>query len=433
MTFAAKRRLDYLLGEPLCGLLNAWVRLFGFLLRRDHHLSPNFRRLWVLKFVGLGSLLNARPLLRALRQTYPDAELTLITFPGTRFVGDRLPQFDRVVVARDDTLGKLAWDCLRLVLRAWRERPELTVDLEVHSRFSTLVSVLTMARNRAGFFHSTAMFREGMYTHLMYFNRFQHVVDCYQQLGRALGCAATPASLATETELLRAEDYREAEGYLARLPAGDSIRLIAVNPNASPLCPERKWPAVSFSRFIDALLQLGDWRVVLVGAPAERAVNEAVLRGAVPPHRNRVHNAAGELSLGGTLALLTQARLLVTTDSGLLHFAAALGVDTVSLWGPGWPGSYAPKGDRHRAVREAVYCSPCLYMADEPPCAGDNQCMKRLPVAKVLAAAAELLGIEVSRLPSVEEPSLRTGYLPGYVARRSVPTRPAGPIGGQSR
>jgi ADP-heptose:LPS heptosyltransferase len=184
---------------------------------------------------------------------------------------------------------------------------------------------------------------------------------------------------------------------------------------------------------LDALLQLGDWQVVLVGSPDERAVNEAVLQGMAPAHRERVHNAAGELSLGGTLALLTRTRLLITTDSGLMHFAAALGVDTVSLWGPGWPGSYAPRGAGHRAVCEAIYCSPCLYMADEPPCAGDNQCLKRLPVAKVLEAAAELLGIEADRLPQIEEPSLRTDYLPGYVARRSVVPEHLDSAGGRRR
>lgn len=419
MKFSAKRRLDYVIGEPVCGLIDLGMRVLGRLLRRDHRLSPDFKQVWIIKFVGMGTVVNAVPLLRGLRQTYRQARITFITFPGMAPLLQRLPEVDHLHVLHDDNLLRLAWDCLVLMLKAWRTKPELVVDLEAHSRFSTILASVSAARNRAGFYHSTALFRSGLYTHLMFFNRFNHILDCHRQLGRMLGCETDGDE---KTWLgVTAEEKDEARCYLEEAGVTDPTSMILVNANAGPLCKERRWPREKFALLIETMIRDLNRTVVLIGAPLETEANETVRALICEPLRRRVRNAAGKLSFGGTLALIDIAPLLVTNDTGPLHFAAALGTPTVSLWGPGAPQSYAPRGDSHRAVSESIYCSPCLYMADEPPCAGDNQCMKRLAVSKVLAAVIEVLGLEQQVEAAVEVPSQPSPYLPGYMGRQGVP------------
>jgi ADP-heptose:LPS heptosyltransferase len=119
-------------------------------------------------------------------------------------------------------------------------------------------------------------------------------------------------------------------------------------------------------------------------------------------------DVAGRLSLGALAAVHRQARLVVTTDSGALHVAAAMGAPAVGLFGPGDPFRFAPLAppDRVRIVRTEVPCSPCGTLED-PPCGAvvEPACVRAIGVASVLRAAAELL-----RSPSPEaSPPARFG------------------------
>lgn len=120
--------------------------------------------------------------------------------------------------------------------------------------------------------------------------------------------------------------------------------------------------------------------------------------------REPVINLAGATSLGGLLALLQRAKLLVTNDSGPMHLADALGTKIVSLWGPSSPQSYGNWSPRHRMIYRNVYCSPCLLLVDKPPCQGDNQCMKGIRVREVAEAALSVLGQSMPSGLAVPEP-----------------------------
>ncbi|MBI2301929.1 MAG: glycosyltransferase family 9 protein [Armatimonadetes bacterium] len=426
MRFATKRRLDFLVGEPVCVVLNLLARLLGRLLHRDHALRSDFRCIYVVKLLGLGSVVNATPLLRALRGAYPRARLLFVGFEGLGALLDRLPLVDDRVLLRDRSLWLLAWDAVRLFVRAWRERPELVIDLEVHARASTILTTLTAARNRAGFTHSTAMFRSGLYTHLLYFNRWAHIADCYLQLGRLLGADSDDTRL--EPPRLLDRDQAEVEEYLAGRRVGEAF--LAVNANVGELCEERRWPPERFSRAVEELLELGLGPLVLIGAPSETALNQRVIDGVREELREQVHQAAGALTLGGTLALLARARLLLTNDSGPLHLAAALGTPTVSLWGPGLPQTFRPRHGHHRVIFHGVYCSPCLYLVDTVPCNGDNLCMQSIAWQTVVHQVLDLLGDP--RAASYSDPGGPSGstYFAGemarWVARPSRTEQPGG-------
>lgn len=61
------------------------------------------------------------------------------------------------------------------------------VDLEVYSRLTTVISTLTCARNRVGFYIEAVFWRKSLYTHLIYFNRFAGTFLWYDAVARLLG------------------------------------------------------------------------------------------------------------------------------------------------------------------------------------------------------------------------------------------------------
>jgi ADP-heptose:LPS heptosyltransferase len=122
-------------------------------------------------------------------------------------------------------------------------------------------------------------------------------------------------------------------------------------------------------------------RLVFLGGASDREDVErilAVLHPAFPQHR--AENRCGELSLAESVGLLAGADEFWGVDSGLLHYARLLGVRSRSFWGPTHPDTRLKPipGLAERVDYRKVPCSPCIHLAEEPPCRGHNVCIENL-------------------------------------------------------
>jgi len=95
-------------------------------------------------------------------------------------------------------------------------------------------------------------------------------------------------------------------------------------------------------------------------------------------------SAAGETSLRELAALYEKASVLLTTDSGPMHLAAAVGTPVVALFGPTSPERTGPYGEGHVVIRKDMDCSPCFRKACET-----MECMKTIRVEEVFEAVRE--------------------------------------------
>jgi ADP-heptose:LPS heptosyltransferase len=95
--------------------------------------------------------------------------------------------------------------------------------------------------------------------------------------------------------------------------------------------------------------------------------------------------------LSETAAVIQKSVLLLSGDSGVLHIAMGLGVPTVSLFGPGRAGKWAPRGERHIVINKGLSCSPCTTFGTTPPCPISAQCLNDITVDEVFNAVAVLL------------------------------------------
>jgi ADP-heptose:LPS heptosyltransferase/SAM-dependent methyltransferase len=416
-------------------VLNAFTRLLGWCLQRDHSVDPqSVRCIVVSKFVGIGSILQATPLLRALRHHFPHARLVLLTAASNSSLVPHLDGIDDAVYVDDRNLRVLLGTTVRAVLRLIRQRVDLFFDLEVYSAYATLLALCSMARNRYGFYRQSARFKLGIYTHLVYFNTQKPVRRLYLQLGAAAG-VLLPADEALGPLRIGEGDRRRIRDCWRQV-AGEALleKAVVVNPNASDLLVERRWPLERFAEVIERLAQLGH-TVVVTGAKSETGYVESLVGTLSPETRAHVVNTAGLLDFGAFCALLEASRCVVTNDTGPMHLAIALGRPTVCLFGPGDPNHYGVRDGEIRIIWKGVFCSPCLYHSDEPPCGGDNVCMKKICAVEVLAAVAELLenaaGPREPRAsgpgPGDEERLDSTGRPLGVVIRHAIIDRPLRP------
>lgn len=398
--FSLFRLLDRFVGGLACAALTPIVWLLHEL-SRDR--VPRARRILVIKFFGMGSILRGWPLFEALRRSHPGAVLHLLTFSSNTGIARRMGVFDEILEVRPS--GALVPDMFRRIAQISTRRYDIVVDLEFFSNFATLLTALTRAPIRVGYYLRLS-FREGILNRIVPYNPSRHITEVYAALGRSIGVEAErpaePRLRAGAWDRSRLRDLLETMGVAPDEP------LILLSVASSGLCDERRWPAGRFAWLADRLGESG--RVLFVGAPGERDQVEEVRARCARP----TLNLAGRTDLGVFVALLERARLVVANDGGPAHMADAVGAPLVALYGPESPDHYGPLGERTVAFHAGFYCSPCLNAANTKvaPCNGRNACMSAIPREDVLEAARILLeGRAV--------PAERRGFWRGYGGRHA--------------
>ncbi|HBA89285.1 MAG TPA: hypothetical protein DCZ75_15255 [Geobacter sp.] len=383
MNIRTMKTIDRYAGGFLCLLLEFCQRLRCPFQR--HEKRP-YRRILLMKFFGLGSILLATPMLRAIKLRHPEASIGFLTFAGNREMVERLGLADVIYTLRTDTPAHFAGDLFGTLRGLRRDSYDVAIDMEFFSKFSTIVTYLSGSPMRIGYF-LRQMWRGNLLTEQVYYNHYKHITEVFAALAAPLDVSVTDYSL--QPPVISADDRRRADALLARegIEAGDL--LIAFNVNVSDLSYERRWSQDEFLELARGLLSELKVRLLFIGAPSEAAhVTETVrLLGS----GDRVVNLAGKTTLGELLCVMERCRMLVTNDSGPLHLAASLGVATASFFGPETPMLYGPKGGDALVFYEGLYCSPCLnvFNVKTAPCNGENVCMRRIEAGKVLERMRE--------------------------------------------
>jgi ADP-heptose:LPS heptosyltransferase len=312
----------------------------------------------------------------------------------------RLDHVDAVMTLDDSSAARMGWTTLQAIWRLGRSRVDHFLDLEVYSAFTCIVSLCTLARNRLGFYRHTARFKHGTYTHMVYFNTRMPVRQLYLQLGRLLGAPAVEGADTLGTVRIAPDERIRAREKLAMIGIDPGEPYVIVNPNASDLLIERRWPGAHVVETIVRITSELGHQVVLTGAASERDYVREIWERVPELWRDRVGNSAGRFSLGELLAVIEGAACVVTNDTGPMHIALALRRPTVCLFGPGHPDHYGVEGEAVVSFYAAVPCSPCIYEVDTPPCCGNNVCMQRITPDSVVPQVRTLLDREAVRFPA---------------------------------
>ncbi len=390
-------RADRWLAKPLCAVLSGFDRLRR-LRRRGAPAEP--RRIVFVKLIEMGSTVLACPAFAEAEKLVGRDNLFILVFAPNRAILDVLPYFrpENVIAVEERNLAVFAVSLLRAMLRLWREGVDTAIDMEGLTSASAVVTYLTGARRRVGFYNFTSQgpYRGRLFTHELSYGFQHHVSKQFLALVRSAATNGDDAPLLKEripdehTELPRFVPAEAESAAMDALVGSFDGPLLLLNPNCSDLLPLRRWPTERFVELGRRLLEEHpDARIAVTGAPDEREEAEAVAQ-SIDPERAR--SLAGRTSLRQLLVLYDMADVLVSNDSGPVHFAALTEVPVVALYGPETPQLYGPLSSQTRALFAGLMCSPCVNILNHrmSPCL-DNQCMQQLSVDQVLSATRELL------------------------------------------
>jgi lipopolysaccharide heptosyltransferase II len=390
LSFTKMRLMDRHLGSLLCACFSL-VNQVQRRIYRPPEEPLRLEKILVMKYFGMGSLILASPMVRALRQRYPNARIDLLTIEQNRALSEILPVFDRVYTVDTGSLSSVLRSMLGAIRRIRHERYDVVIDAEFFSRLSSLVSYLARARYSVGFY-LPEIWRGNFLTHPVHFNYYRHAIVTFMALAKSLG--AEPADYRLEPLVLSEETERTVQAKLQTMGVLARQRLVCVNVNTGPLSPERRWPDENFASLIKVLLyEFPEAVVLLIGAPSDLPLVTKMHSLVGPDGQGRVFNVAGQFSLQELCGLLRMSELLITNDSGPLHLAEALATPTVSFFGPETPLLYGPTGDNQVVFYKGVYCSPCLNVHNQKkaPCNGNNICITLISPDEVFAAVKMLL------------------------------------------
>lgn len=381
------RLIDLYAGGTICLFLHIYEKIKRPIRSKLNH--PNyptdFKKILVTKYLGMGSIMLATPMLRALRVKYPQSNIVLLTFDKNAELAGVLDMINEVAAIRTSSFSKFAIDTFRILCRLHHEKFDVVFDLEFFARFSRMVSYFSGAKVRVGYY-LPELWKGDLLTHKIYFNPHKHVSEVFAAQIKPFVGEISDFTLTLPR--LDEEASQRIKSLLEEKNVNQEKLIVTVNVNSSELCLERRWPK---QNFIDLISYISDSlnqnaKVILVGSRDDVEYLKIIYDAFTKRVRDNVLNFAGLLNMKEFIALIKLSRIFISNDSGPLHIASALGIRTISFFGPESPDRYGPLGKNNTVFYANIYCSPCLnvFNAKTAMCNGSNICMQNISPAEVI-------------------------------------------------
>lgn len=400
MKLKTMRAVDFWIGVPLCFLCTQLMRVLG---SRKGPAKPE--RALFIELSEMGSTVIANPALEKARKDL-GAEIFFLIFErnadSLRLL-DTVPEAN-IITIRDHGLTTLAVDSLRFLRWVRQAKVDTVVDLELFSRYSALLTGLTAAKRRVGFyrFHSEGLYRGEMMTHRVNYNGHIHMAKNFVCMVNAL-LAEKPEVPYSKTHVSDAEirvpvrpvpesDKDFVRGLIREVyPAyePERNRIVLINPNSSEMLPQRRWPRENFAAL--AKLVVDEWEDTVVLITGARNEREEALRMQEAIGHARVRSFAGMHKLKALIPLYNISSVLVTNDSGPGHFSAITPIRSIVLFGPETPKLYGSLGNTE-SITADLACSPCVTAANQKNSAcNDPVCMRMITPERVMQSIRGVL------------------------------------------
>ncbi len=310
---------------------------------------PHPERVLLVLTAGIGDFVMATPAIRAFRRGWPAARLVLLTTPQAADLARPCPYLDEVATFAlrafrpgERGAGWRGWHAFRDLTADLRQRHfDLAVDL---FRVATLGGAIRMglllARIRASRTAGRWSGGRGIIFGMRSPDRL-HELDAMLALATTLGCS--PEN--DRTELWIPEDSRRsAEAKLCQVNLGDSPSYAVLNIGSNKL--EARLPTEKAGAIGLAVRAATGFRILVTGDASEASQAEAVAASIGESARS----VAGTTTLLELASILQGARIVITTDTGPMHIAAAVGAPLAAVYGPGDPARSGPRGNKDQVV-----------------------------------------------------------------------------------
>ncbi len=349
----------------------------------QHLKNEKVRKILVLQLTHIGDIVVTTPVFKALKKQYPDAEIVALVRPLTKNLLENNPHVDRILTLEAPWFNRsegASWmDTIKFARMLSKEKFSIALEFHGDPRDNLLLWLIG-AKQRVGYGARGGGF---FLTKIVPYHRVvKHITGRYIDVLQAVGI--DPES--RQTDLFPDfEDKRAVTKARQKLGLKPRDKIIVIHPGSGR--PNKFWPNERFAKVADKLAAKRGVKVVLSGGPGESELIKSITA--------RMEHEAfvlSPLTLRQLAEFLKGAKLLISTDTGPMHMARAMGTPTVSLFGPVDPREWGYNDKKSIAIFHKLPCSPCeLY---DCPIPDKYACLKKIKVSEVLKVAEKMLKVK---------------------------------------
>lgn len=375
----------------------------------DRNLEKNPKRILFIELSEMGSAILAYPAMKWVQSSYSQAELYFLVFEQNRHSVDVLGIIpaDRVIIISMRSSLCFLWSTCRAIKAMRAAGIDTVFDLELFSRFSSLLSGLSGAQRRIGYgtYHEEGLYRGSFMTHRVFYNCHQHMTKNFLALAKSIEREGEYPLV----KAVMADDGLVCPRYLSSEEDLDALRerlaainpvvrqaeyLVLLNPSTGRLLPIRAWPVNRYVDLAEKIVKALDVAIIIIGLEDAKDEADRILEDV---GANRCIDFTGQTSFKDLFDLFNLADVLVSADSGPPHFASLTTIKTIALFGPETPELYAPLDPNTTCLFAGLSCSPCLsaYNHRKTTCK-DPKCMEAITVEQVFDAVSAHLSATAS-------------------------------------
>lgn len=321
----------------------------------------------LIKSGAIGDILMTTPLVRALKNKYPEAEITYVT--GEKFKEivsgnkniDRIVTFDTKKLFGSSAISRLLY--FREFAKTLRKEKFDVCFILDKSYMANLFAYWCKIPVRIGF----DRFGEGFpNTHNVEYKSVKHEIDYYLDTLNFLNVKDYDKHM--ELQVAKSDELF-ASNFMKKNKLIKSDVIIGIAPSAtkdpnkndSP----RTWPEENYKKLVERITKPYNSKIIFFGGRDD----VKVVKDIISKVNVKVYSCAGKTRIKQAAALIKMCDVFITHDSGLMHVASAAGVPVISIFGPTDPRRKAPLNERSVYLwKDTANCETCEIYGKFPYC-----------------------------------------------------------------
>ena len=341
----------------------------------------------IVKLSAIGDVIHTLPALNAIRSHCPDAHITWLVEEAAAPLVEGHEALDRVLVSkrkrwmrglRTSSFFSTLSEIYRFIKTLRDTDYDMILDFQALLKSGVLIAI-ARGQRKIGFGKGL----EHMEHSYIFLNERIPAVDMeIHALSRGMmliDALGIPSNTVEYKLPVSSYDHEKVDGLMRTYGMLGVKPLVAINPVAK--WETKLWANKKFSQLADILIDRNDAKIVFTGGPEDGSTIQDIMAAM----KGHAVNLAGHTTLKMLAALYQKVDFVVSTDTGPMHMAAAVGIPVVALFGPTAPWRTGPFGTGHQIVRGGPECSPCFKRECKT-----IDCMEQISVQQVVDAIHKL-------------------------------------------
>jgi heptosyltransferase I len=382
-----KRRAIFRLFDKYVGI--PVIILLAILTKRKRRLPiQNIRKILIIKLAAIGDSILLIPTLRTLKNSFPDAEITFICSQINYSVIKKIPYVKNIIDCNVHSFLRNPFLFFKFMQTLRKEKYELVIDCGQWERINAIMTMLIRSDFTVGF-KTEKQFKHFGYDSVVPHLRNKHELENFLDLLVPLGINISDEDKKLEY-FLNSVDYNFADKFWEENKLDGKI-VICLHPGCGENGMPREWAVQNYIDLGNRLVNYNDEiRILITGATHEqercRQIYDNISKNVI--------NTAGQYQLDNVVALVQKAKLIVCSNTGMLHIASCVGTKTMGLHGPTNPLKWGSYNKKSVLIQSDKFCSPCLYLGHDYGCQMP-QCMAHISVDDVFIYIRKALNPEL--------------------------------------